>query len=276
MPVWSIFLVSFYARIIKVKQQLWIFHITLCFVLFSAGMASAQAPAQTGAKLVVRGKDVVVYSGPSTRYRPLATASDGAIFPVSIRRVPGVGGEFYKVLITFRGGEKKRIGYISVSEPVQIEKSETDENVDSYKSLSLARNTVQLGFTGLKERTYIWTLGYVFYPAENFYLKAFGGQVLNSSTANFLAGAEIGLDQLLWGNFSIYTLVNAGVLVPASENAIFQGSTSTSRFVQGGAGLRYNAGEFAALSVGLIESAFLNGNNAFISLGYQIAFEVGL
>lgn len=254
----------------------------LCILLITVGFLSiAQAQVQTastpGAKLVVKGKDIIIYSGPSTRYRPLATASDGAVFAVSLRRVPGLGGgEFYKVLVSFKGGERKRLGYISANEPVQIEKSETDENVDSYKPLALARNTVQLGFAGLRERTYVWTLGYVVYPAENFYLKAFGGQVLNASTANFLGGVEIGLDQLLWGNISLYTLVNGGAVFPVSENAIFPGSTGLSRFMQGGVGFRYNAGEFAAVSLGLIQAAFFNGNNALLSLGYTVAFEVGL
>ncbi len=237
----------------------------------------AQSGSSAGANLLIVGDDILIYSGPSLRYRPLAVATRGSKIPVSLRQVPGSGaGQFYKVLVTFQGGDKKRIGYISTEEAVQVEKSEVDEEVDKYKSLALANKTVQFGLSVLKERTYEWTLGYVFYFAPNLYMKGLGGQILNSTTANFILGVELGLDQLMFGAFSLYTLVGGGTFFPASQNAVFQGSSSTSEFAQGGVGIRYNSGEYASVSLGLIDTAFFNNDNAFLSLGYMATFEVGL
>jgi len=251
-------------------------HLSASFALaFFFLFSSVNLYAATGAKLAVLG-DIVIYSGPSVRYRPLATASKGQSFPVSLRRVIGAGGvEFFKVLLRFRNGGV-RIGYISVTDPVEIQTSDVNEDVDSYQSLALAKSAVQFSFGGLKDGNYEVAAGYLVFPAPDFYLKAFAGQFVTPVTGNPLLGVEMGLDHLITGAFSIYGLVNTGAVFPANPGSIFAGSSSVAEFLQGGFGLRYNAHEFAAVSLGMIETGLYSNDNSFISSGYYVTLEVGL
>jgi len=232
-----------------------------------------------GAKLTVTGDEVVIYSGPNNRYRPLANAAKGESFPVSQRRVLGTkgGSEFYKVLVTIRGGDR-RIGYISADDPVQIEgttEAATDD-VDSYQTIALARSAVQFSFGGLKDSNYEVAIAYIKYPAPNFYYKYFVGQLITPITGNFLGGIEIGLDHTLAGHWSIYGLVNTGVALPASANAVFPGSSSLAAQLQSGFGFRYSVGEFAAVSLGIDQATIFSNNNSLLSTGYLATLEVGL
>jgi hypothetical protein len=245
-------------------------------VCFASLVAASNAHA-AGAKLVIlTDESINIYSGPSVKYRPLASAHKGQSYPVSLRRVPGKnGGEFYKVLVMFVGGQK-RIGYIDVNEKVQIEGSDQEVDVDSFESLALSKSSLQLSFMGLKNGTYEVALGYVVYAAPSFYFKGFAGQVVNAQTGNGILGGEIGLDHLVRGAWSIYGLVNGGVELPASNDAVFPGNNQTSGFMQGGFGARFSAGEYAAVSAGVVQSAFFNNNNGFVSTGYMATLEVGL
>ena len=255
------------------KKQLAKYFVLLGFLFLFSNSAKA------GVRLTVTGDDVIIFSGPSIRYRPLLNAAKGEYFPVSPRRVLGNknGGEFYKVLVNIRGGDK-RIGYISVDDPVQIEGA-TDaasEDVDSYQTMALAKSAAQFSFGGLKDSDYEVAVGYLRYSAPNFYYKYFVGQLITPITGNFIGGVEIGLDHLLAGHWSVYGLVNTGFVLPATSNAIFLGSSSLAEELQSGFGFRYSAGEFAAVSLGVIQAAFFSNNNSLLSTGYWATLEVGL
>lgn len=220
--------------------------------------------------------DTIVYSGPSNHFRPIYSARAGETLLTSKKQVQGAdGGEFYKVLIK-RSKTPLRVGYISVDTPVKFELSEDEDDVDSYKTLSLAESAFQIGLQGLKDSTYVWTVGYLKYPTESLYLKFLIGQLLNQRLGSLMFGGEVGSDQLIYGQFSLYAAFSAGVFILPQNNLIFEGSRSLNHFAQGGTGIRFSSDENAALSLGMFQMVLLSPNNSFLSLGGSITLEVGL
>lgn len=250
----------------RMKRRMW--RIIIVFLILSPLSSFA------GSKLTLEA-DTVIYSGPSTKYRPLITGKSGQSFAVSKRQAQGrEGGEFYKVLVVRQG--PSRVGYIPVDAPAHIENSSDSEDVDSYSSFSQADRSFQLGFHGFKDYQFIWTFGYLVYPTDALYLKALGGQLLNQRSGSLIAGGEIGTDQPFAGQFSIYALFATGVFILAEDNMIFEGSRKLDYFAQGGTGLRYTADEHAAFSLGFFQIVLMSPNNSLVSLGASITLEVGL
>lgn len=227
-----------------------------------------------GSKVVLE-SDVILYSGPSIKYRPVWTGKKGDSFPISKRQVQGKEGEeYYKVLIKRKG--PARVGYIPVSAAVHVEGTAEEADVDSYTSFAQANSAFQVGFHSLKDYQFLWTFGFLKYPSEDFYLKALVGQLLNQKTGSLVLGGEVGTDQQFINQFSLYALFSTGVFLLGEDDQIFQGSRKLNYFAQGGTGFRYTADEHAAVSLGLFQIALFSPNNSLLSLGASVTLEVGL
>lgn len=230
---------------------------------------------QAGSKLKIEADGILIYSGPGFKYRSITEAKKGKYYPVSKKLAQGRGGSFYKVLISGRS-KRKRVGYISDKEDVKIVYSDDDEDVDSYRSLALAEKSIQLGFTAYFKSLYFMQAGYQKYPLPNLYLKAYVGQALTQSNSNSMAGVEVGSDQLIYKNISIYTLLTGGVIVAPEKNSIFTGSSFLNFFINGGFGFRYHVDEFAAFGIGLMNVSAYSNNASQLSAGIGLNVEVGL
>ncbi|MEQ1875911.1 MAG: hypothetical protein ABL958_04640 [Bdellovibrionia bacterium] len=251
--------------------RLWLAALFACslFVNFSVSYA-----AEIQSKLVVLSDDVLVLSGPSFGYRPITVANKDRSFPVSNQLVQTPEGDFYKVLVTFKSGQKS-IGYISSREKVRLDESSEKEEIENYKPLALAKSSMQAAFYGLRNNRLFWTIGYLKYPAPAFYLKGFIGQFFTQSTSSMIFGGELGTDHFVRGPYSLYTSLGAGFMVVPRDDAVFRGSTSFAYFFQGGTGIRYNT-SLAAISFGPVQSLVLDSGNSYLAWGMGITLEVGL
>jgi hypothetical protein len=249
-------------------------HLALSLVLFIGLIFEFQAKADIQSKLVVLSDDVLVLSGPSFGYRPILVANKDRSFPVSNQLIQTSEGDFYKVLVTFKNGQK-RIGYISSREKVRLDESSEKEDIENYRPLALAKSSMQAAFYGLRNNRLFWTIGYLKYPAPAFYLKSFVGQFFTQNTSSLMVGGELGTDHFVRGSISLYTLLGAAFMVIPRDNVVFTGNSSFATFVQGGTGVRYNT-SLAAISVGLIQSLVMDSGNSYLSWGGGMTLEVGL
>ncbi|HEX4926340.1 MAG TPA: hypothetical protein VFV50_19755, partial [Bdellovibrionales bacterium] len=170
---------------------------------------------------------------------------------------------------------QKQIGYISTREKVRLDESAEKEEIENYRSLSLAKSAMQAAFYGLRNNRLFWTIGYLKYPAPAFYLKGFIGQYFTQNTSSMLFGGELGTDHFVSGPWSIYTSLGAAFMVIPRDDAVFRGSSSFSYFVQGGTGIRYNT-SLAAVSFGPVQSLVMDSGNSFLVWGMGVTLEVGL
>jgi hypothetical protein len=228
----------------------------------------------TGYGLTAIGDEIPVYSGPDINYRPIFSLLKGKSLSSDSQMIQTPTGDFYKVLVEFKGG-RKQIGFISAKEKVKIDRSDEAEDIQGYKSLALAQSAMQAGFYTLKGTSFYWTLGYLKYPAPSFYIKGFVGQFLSKLASSVILGGELGTDHLITDKMSVYTAFGLGGMFAPKENILFDGSKNSNGFFHGGSGLRFNT-ELAAVSVGLLETLVLNSNNALLSWGAGITLEVGL
>ena len=248
-------------------------HLRLSFIFLSFLLSVSTAWA--GSQIILN-DDVIIYSGPNLRYRPLDYGHKGQTFPVSRRQAQSAEGqEFFKVLIR-KKGVPDRVGYVPVDAPVEVELSQDETDVETYDSFAQAEKSLQVGFHILKDSVFLWTVGYLQYVTDSLYLKALTGQLLNKETGSLIFGGELGTDQHIVGRFSLYTLFAIGAFFLPKKEAVFEGSRSVDFFVQGGAGLRYSADENAAIMFGLTQAALYSPENSFLSPGLSIALEVGL
>lgn len=240
-------------------------------IYFLIGIGSAHA----GNRLTLE-TDAVLYSGPSLKFRPSLSVKKGDSFLFSRRTVTGpTNEEFYKVLIKNKKSPV-RVAYLPVSVEVKIENTDDNDDVDSYKGNALADSAFQVGFHILKDSLFVWTFGYQKYVTESFYLKGLAGQLLNKKSGSLVFGAEAGSDQPAFDRFSLYAAFATGVFLLPEANALFQGSQTLNYFVQGATGIRYNADENAAISLGVFQMALLTANNSLLSPGFSLTLEVGL
>ena len=260
------------------SNEVFILKITKVFAVLAITLLFCDGMASTGAQLVIDGEGIIVYSGPSVKYRAIGITDRGQKLPVSLQKIPGYKevGDFYKVLVKVKPGNRKRLGYISSSEQVRIEHTSEDENIDSYQDFLLAKSAVQLAFAVLNDKNYQVALGYLIYPLPNLYLKAFVGQALSLTRASFLAGIEVGVDYFIGGPWSAYLSFAPGMVFSNGSDQLFLGSKPVTQVIQGGAGLRYNAGEHAALSFGLLQAGYFNTATGVLLSGMMITLEVGL
>lgn len=251
-----------------------VFHFIISVLFASAVPALAKSN-----RLIVE-SDTTVFTGPGFKFRPLTNAKSGDQFPLSKKVVVGRdGGEFYKVLIKKKSGPP-RVGFIPIEASVRTEFSETDspvdDDVDSYIPFSQADTSFQVGFAGLKDSNFLWTVGYAKYPAPGLYLKLLVGQLLYKRAGSLLGGVEVGFEQSTFDQFSLYLLLSSGVVNIPIVDEVFAGSKSLSFFTQSGMGIRYTADEDAAVSFGLLQIAIFSPNGSYISPGAGISLEVGL
>jgi hypothetical protein len=237
------------------------------------------SPSFAGSNTLFADAEVTVYSGPSSRFRPLLFAKQGDQFPVSKKIVSGKeGGEFYKVLIRRKG--PARVGFIATESAVRLEKKEEaqadSDDVDSYVPFSQAESSFQVGFSALKDSNFVWSVGYAKHLAPDFYLEFILGQLLYKRASSPMGGLQVGFDQSAFDQFSLYTLLSMGVVNVPVKDDIFPGSQSLSFFSQGGMGIRYTADETAAISFGILQIAIFSPNGSYLSPGASVTLEVGL
>lgn len=227
-------------------------------------------------KMTIAKDNVIMYSGPSFRYRPLRTLEAGTELTASAAQFDGPDGSFYEVYYKYKKSGRKVVGFISITAPIAIEKGALSENLNEYVKLELAQSAAWLSFSVLTYDHYLWAFSYVKYPAPGIYLKALGGQLVNLATANTVVGGEIGLDQLIYNRYSIYSAFAGAVLFAAQENSLFPASQGATPFVYTSFGLRYNIDRYAALSGGFLLATLFNQNNASLVSGAGFGLEVGL
>jgi hypothetical protein len=250
------------------------FSSTLWCLVLSIFIFGANSVAAVQSKLVMMADDILVLSGPSFGYRPVRAANKDDSFPVSNQIIQTPEGDFYKVAVTYKNGQK-RIGYVSTLEKVRLDESTEREEIEQYRSLTLAKSALQAAFYGLRNNRLFWTVGYLKYPAPSFFVKGFVGQFFTQNTTSLMAGAEIGTDHFVAGPWSLFTSAGSAVMIVPRDNAVFEGSTSFAVFVQGGTGIRYNT-SLAAVSVGLVQSLVLDSGNSYLAWGGGMTLEVGL
>lgn len=244
----------------------------LCLILAALIFSSS---ANASSMLFVEAEEIYVYSGASAKYRPIAKISKGGSVEVDKETIRNAEGTFYKVLLSSKDG-RKILGFINAGEKVRIEKGEDSEDFTKYESLSLAQTSIQSSFYALKDNNFLWALGYQKYPAPDLYVKGIFGQFLNRVTGSTVVGAEVGMDLVSFGHYSIYNFLGAGAVFISLKDSVFTGSRAINYYTQGGAGLKYNADEFAAINLSISQMAVLNPNNSFLSMSLGIGLEVGL
>lgn len=243
-------------------------------ILFSFLFFVASVSAFAGTRLVFE-DERPIFSGPSERYRIVAYGKTGSFYSASKKIITNSDGqEFYKILVV-APKKPKRVGYVPVESPVRIETGES-EDVDNYLSLQQADTAFQIGVQAMKDYTFLWSFGVLKYPNDSLYLKAVVGQLLNKRTSSPLIGGEMGLDQPMVGNFSLFALFGGGVFFLQQKNLFFQGSKSINYYIQGGTGLRISADEKAAASFGILQTALLSPNASYVSPTFMLTLEVGL
>jgi hypothetical protein len=221
---------------------------------------------------------VLVYSGPSRKFRPVMRAAKGRKFIASSNLVKGDGIEFYKVVIVNEKTGRKRVGYLDSKEPLQVigEAKDSEEELLKIKTLSQADSSIQLSTWAMKDSLYFWSAGYQKYFSPELYLKLYLGQLFNKTSGSLAAGAEVGLDQELIDQFSLFTAFSLGVIGVGTEDVLFQNSATLNYSVIGTGGLKYSADEFASVSVGIGQASVFNENNSYVSAIVGFTVEVGL
>lgn len=249
----------------------WLFALLLLLPNIVLGAGSGE--------LSIEGDSVIVYSGPSHKFRPLFVANKGERFPVAFEKVGAIdeAGDFYKVLINLKFGNKKRIGYIFGLDPVRmVATSGAQEDLDAYEGIALSRTSLVINFHTLQNKTYQLTAGYLFYPTPNLFLKAFGGQVLTVTRGSLVAGAEVGVEHYLSSRLSAAMSLGGGAVFSPNSDVLFVGSSKVDNTIQVHGGLRYNTGPKAALHFGVSEVSYFNRNSGVLVIGGYVGLEVGL
>jgi hypothetical protein len=247
---------------------------SLIFILIAFTGPSLLAASTSLNELVVVGDGVTAYAGPGLGFRPLVNLSPDQKVPVSSRIVSGKDGEFYKVLITSKFGAKN-IGYIAVSEPVKIDESSIVDDIENFRSLSMARSSLQAGFSNHGGEFSGWKIGYLKHPAPSMSISGFVSQLYGRNSTSLILGAESGIDHLLSRSLSVFVAIGFGVLFAPGNDTLFLGSKSTNLFVQPSGGLKVHT-DYASVSFGILENAYVNADSNYLTLGFGFTIELGL
>lgn len=219
---------------------------------------------------------IQVYSGPSERFRILATLPAKTEIKASATIVSGSSGRFYRVIVQL--GEKQRaIGFIPVNAPIRVGGEDQDEDeLSKYGAVSLISRAVQMTYSLFRDKQAFYSLGYMHYLSPGFYVKGAVGQWTTPVASGTMAGGEIGNDSLLVGPVSGFVSYGLGLFKPSAEGAIFAGSTSFNIMMNATVGIRYNLEGFASFAIAGQQAAIYNANNSLLSTGIQMSLEVGL
>ncbi|MBX9768603.1 MAG: hypothetical protein K2X47_15115 [Bdellovibrionales bacterium] len=228
--------------------------------------------------------DVLVYSGPGQKFRPIGKGKTGTKTTVNPQILAGPDGDYFEIVFSDKAegesedDDEKRLGYVSTRSKVVFERTGMDEGDDlkKYKSWAQAESAIQSDITILKDQSYLWTVGYLKYPSPGFFVKGFVGQILSRFSSSTILGGEVGLDQWIRGHFTAYSSFAVAPLFVPSDGTLFTGSQLFNLFVRGSVGLRYNADEHAQISFGLTQILATNVQNSFMSPGFALTLEVGL
>lgn len=227
-------------------------------------------------KLLTVEPGVTVYTGPGEHYRILKVLPDRSELSAAEEITSSRSGRFYRVVVRF-DEKQKAIGFIPVNAPVRVGELDQDEDdLTKYGAVALFSKAFQATFGSYRDSQSMWTIGYLQYLSPGFYLKGFGGQWATPLTSAFIGGGEIGNDALLFGVVSGFVSYGMGAFSPASEGAIFAGSSKLNVFMNATVGARYNIDGFASLAIAGSQVVFYNQNNSLVSTGLQASLEVGL
>ncbi|MES2962834.1 MAG: hypothetical protein V4760_03015 [Bdellovibrionota bacterium] len=246
----------------------WLLPIALLVVSISSAEAKT--------KIVTLGDGVIVYSGPGEFYRPLAVLPAKSELRAGNKPVSSKNGAFYKVLVKINEA-KNAIGYVSLKADIRtVDDTLGEDDLEKYGEIALVNRALQLSYTALADRNYLYTVGYMKFLSPGFYFKGFAGQFSATNASATVAGGEVGNDALLFGPFSGVVNYAAGLFAPSSEGAIFQASSGMNAMMQAGFGLRLNMRGVASLSAQATQFVAFNANNSFVSSGGMVTLEVGL
>jgi hypothetical protein len=238
--------------------------------------------AEAQLRLVVESESVPVFSGPSFRFRQIASLPPGAKLVVSNTLAKSVDGEFYKVVVDRPYFNRRRVGYVLANSAVRLEGQGKIENeVDRHQlnessGVGLSSKALLIGFVFYRDTLQIWSVGYQRDFSAGAFLKIWGGQLLTAGNTHTVLGTDIGVEHFLTEKLSLTSLTGIGAIFSPKKDLIFPGSKSYSALVQGGFGLRYSADEEAAFSLSLLQSAFFGPNGSELRTGIGAAIEVGL
>jgi hypothetical protein len=239
-------------------------------------IVSMTSLAQAKTRLVTLGEGVIVYSGPGEFYRPIAVLPSKTELRAGSKPVSSKNGAFYKVVVKINEA-RTAIGYVSLKADVRAMDDETgEEDLEKFGEIALVDQAVQVSYSALQDKNYIYSLGYMNYLSPGFYVKGYFGQFSAPGATAMVGGGEIGNDALLFGPFSGLVSYAAGVFAPSAEGAIFQASSSMNAMMQAGFGLRLNMRGIASLSAVATQVVLFNANNSWVSSGGMFTLEVGL
>ena len=244
--------------------------LALFFALFGTSLAQARVT------LLVLNDGVVVYSGPATRFRPLAILPQRTELRASATILKTKDGDFYKVLVVL-SEKHKAVGYIATAAEVKLITSPVDEeDLERYGGIALVNRAIQVSYSRFTNQEASVQAGYLRYLSPGFYLKGFAGQYITSAADATIAGGEIGNDALLFGKLSGIVSYAAGVFLPLTAGAVFEGSKKVNAMAQASAGLRYNLNGETSMSVAATQLVLFNANNSHVTYGINFTLEVGL
>lgn len=239
-------------------------------VFFSSAFAEADT------RLITLSDGVTVYSGPGSRYRPLAVLDAKTELKAAKKTTRSRNGEFYKVIVNV-SEDKKAIGFIPVSARVSLLPEDFDAaDLEKFGEVALVSNAVQGTVSLLRNGQSSVQVGYVRYVSPGFFVKAFGGAYLASGANGWVGGLEGGNDALLFRNISGFASFGLGVFKPSEVGAVFEGSTSVNMMMQAAVGLRYNMRGDYSFGLGGIQTVLFNANNSHVNNGFLLTVEMGL
>ncbi len=245
--------------------------LAICLAVFSQ---SPSAAAKT--RLMTMGEGVIVYSGPGEFYRPIAVLPAMTELRAGSKPVSSKNGSFYKVLVKIDAA-KSVIGYVSLKADVRSVADDMGEDeLEKFGEIALANQAVQLSYSALEDKNYVYSVGYMKYLSPGFYVKGYAGQFSAPSATATIAGGEVGNDALLFGPVSGLVSYAAGIFAPSSEGAVFAASSSLNAMMQAGFGLRLNMRGVASFSAVATQVVLFNANNSWVSSGGMFTLEVGL
>ena len=258
---------------LPIVNMQWIFY-GLVFVV----VAGITLPVMAANRLRIIDSGVIIYTGPNSKFRPLKMAKVGDTFPVSNERAKSDVGDYYIVLVEEKSQNGKgRTGFIPMSSAVEVVSDHTDNKMVEFTAgKSMYSSAVLIGFYAMPKDQFLWNVAYQHYIGAGIFYRLIVGENLTESLGSTMYGGELGNEQSISTDISLNTFVGAGGLLAPKEHLIFAGSKQLSYYAHGGFGIRYDADEFAAVGLMVMQVAVFNNNNSKLNYALGMTLEVGL
>lgn len=247
----------------------------LIFIIFTLNNITKS---HANSQLIATDDDVVVYSGPSFKYRPLYLLKNEQSLESSDQAIKTSDAYYYKVIVIMPD-QRRIIGYVPSDSPIRVRKDSIDEeDFSKYSELSLSKHSISMAFSYLKSDEYMVHLGWQNYLTPGFYIKYYGSEYMTQKSSGHHLGVEFGNDALLSNKLSAFVSYGGGIFMPNANDAIFIGSQTKSLnfLLRGAAGLRLNQSQNISFSIGPTQLVIFNANNSLVSFGAQLSLEVGI